>query len=124
MIRIHWTDHALDRLEERARVDFARVVHGALRARDWAVYYEIDPREGRGLRTNYVVPREGEYRAVVRMNPNGAYIVVSVLSAQQAEFNAATMWGATPEQARERARRETGERAPLTHSPFRKLLPP
>jgi hypothetical protein len=117
---IIWSDHALDRLEERARTDFARAVHGALRARDWAIYYEIDPREGRGLRTNYVVPREGAHRAVVRLTPRGDYIVVSVLSAQQAEFNATTIWGSTPEQAQLRGNRERGT-SPLTHNPFRSL---
>lgn len=117
--RLFWSDHALERLEERARASFVRAVRDALRARDWDVWYEVDPREGRGLRRNLVVPRQGEYRAVVRVNEDGNYIVVSVLTAQQAHFNTSALWHKTAEAARANRPRPTA--GPLTHNPFATL---
>lgn len=134
-MKIAWSDHALARAKERGPAWglFRALVERAVESREWDSWYEIDPREGRGMRENLVVcataKKENTY-AVVRHTNNGAYLVVSVLTQQQHDFNARTLWFRTPEGARAEATRAEAEaRAglspsgrPLTYNPFERLL--
>ena len=132
-MKIAWSDHALDRAEERGPAWdlFRTLVERAVESREWDVWYEIDPREDRGMRENLVVCAKGkeETYAVVRITRDGVYLVVSVLTKKQHDFNTRSLWFRTPQAARkEAAQRESAAQQgvapasrPLTHNPFAKL---
>ena len=108
------------------------MVERSIESREWESWYEVDGREGRGLRENLVIRAtncDGHTYAVVRTTNGGGYIVVSVLTNDQYEFNTKSLWSSTAEGAlREHERRESERRAglsptirPLTFNPFAKI---
>jgi hypothetical protein len=114
-----WTDHALERVAERAAHEprFRELVELAIESRDWEVWHEHDtrPREGsshaRGWRENLLV-HVGTSWAVVRFERR--YLVVSVLTEEQYAFNTMRLWSRTPGAVAQ-------GKGPLKHSPFASL---
>lgn len=130
---IDWSAHALARAKERGPAWglFRALIERAIEARDWEFWYEVDTRENRGLRENLVICAnhpDGNSYAVVRQSPDRAYVVVSVLTEEQYQFNKRALWSSTPQRAvREHERREEEKKQgltttrPLTFNPFEKL---
>lgn len=128
-MNVAWSDHALVRAKQRGPdwATFRTAVERAIEARDWEEWFEVDPRENRGLRTNLVVRSPDGTAAVVRLVPsNDCYLVVSVLTSAQYEFNAERLWfitkaGALAQAHRQRREGESGlspTTAALKFSPF------
>lgn len=131
---IVWSVHALARAKERGPSWglFRALIERAIEAREWDIWYEVDEREGRGLRENLLIRaahNSGDTYAVVRQSPDHTYVVVSVLTQKQYEFNTKSLWSSTPQGAlREHERQEAEKRQglspttrPLTHNPFSKI---
>lgn len=131
---VHWSDHALDRAKERGPSWglFRALIERSIEARDWEIWYEVDPREDRGLRENLVIcaPHpSGPTYAVVRQPPDHSYVVISVLTQKQYEFNKRSLWSSTPQGARKEHERVEEEKRrglspsarPLTFNPFQKI---
>lgn len=127
-MKIEWTDHALVRAKERGPVWglFRALIERAIESREWEEWFEVDRREDRGLKTNLVVRATDGTSAVVRISgDDGAYLVVSVLTAEQYKFNSEQLWSKTADRALAHAAKEEADgrlglsptRA-LTHSPF------
>ena len=128
-MKIIWSPHALKRAKQRGGTweRFRNHVEGKIESREWDEFYEYDPREGRGVCRNLLV-RVCFVSALVRVGSDDVYIVVSILTRAQREFNETTMWSKDARQAR--LRYETSPRATaelgvrprgLTHSPFSNL---
>lgn len=122
-----WSVHGTVRSKERTGTwDRFRIsVERALVIREWETFYEVIMGE---VLENRLVRGIGGYAVVRRGTTDGlpSYVVVSVLTASQYNFNQKTIWHRSPEKAlAEREARET-DRArgvsprgtPLTHSPF------
>lgn len=128
-MNVFWTEHALERARDRAMpAGFIENVRAKVYARDWESWFEVDDRAhprsstgaARGLRENLLVCAPGGW-AVVRLDRD-VYVVVSVLTEEQYQFNRSTLWSPTPGRAREKLELEArGEREPLRFSPFARL---
>lgn len=127
-MNVFWTEHALERARDRAMPSgIIENVRAKGYARDWESWFEVDPREhprsstgaARGLRENLLVSAPGGW-AVVRLDRD-VYVVVSVLTEEQYQFNRSTLWGSTKERAERLAARGAGQPLPLTHKPFARL---
>jgi hypothetical protein len=122
---IFWTDHAEERLKQRGREKLSSIIEQAIEIQRWEEWFEVDTREGRGLRCNLVVDAGGGVRAVARRNGD-AVVIVSILTEQQYQFNVANLWSRTAREALHRPRNapnKTRPMVPLTHRPFSKLKP-
>ncbi len=126
-----WSTHGTVRSKERTGTwDRFRVsIECALVERQWEIFYEVIMGE---VLENRIVHGNGGY-AVVRAGVTDglpSYVVVSVLTASQYNFNQGQLWHRTREKAlAERTEREEARRAglspkskPLTWSPFAALL--
>lgn len=128
-IDVVWSDHATVRTRERTGTwgRFRNGVEAALEAREWEEWFEVDTREGRGLRTNLLVRSDNAW-ALARLGTDGRYVVCSVLTNAQYDFNARNLWRASAAAALGKAELDAEQarsgpvRPPLKHNPFAKLL--
>lgn len=123
---IVWSPHARQRAEQRGPTTLKSIherIRNAFAAHTWEERWEVDVREGRGLRLNYLV-RCGDCWALLRLaGDSRTFIICSILTLYQRDFNETHLWHRSAEDARAAADApKTHASAPVTHNPFAAAL--